>query len=65
MEGRRAALTTAIYPTPVRSAMMKAAAPMIGGMSCPPVEAQASTAPAKGAEYPTRFMRGMVKIPVP
>ena len=45
--------------------MMKAAAPMIGGMSCPPVEAQASTAPAKGAEYPTRFMRGMVKIPVP
>ena len=27
--------------------MTKAAAPMIGGMICPPVEATASTAPAK------------------
>ena len=27
--------------------MTKAAAPMIGGISCPPVEATASTAPAK------------------
>ena len=29
------------------SAMMKAAAPMTGGMICPPVEATDSTAPAK------------------
>ena len=27
--------------------MMKAAEPMTGGMICPPVEATASTAPAK------------------
>jgi hypothetical protein len=31
---------------PVTSAMMKAPAPMIGGMIWPPVEAAASTAPA-------------------
>jgi hypothetical protein len=31
---------------PVISAMMKAPAPMIGGMICPPVDAAASTAPA-------------------
>ncbi len=43
---------------------MKAAAPMTGGMICPPLEAQASTAPAKWGRYPTLFMRGMVKEPV-
>ena len=45
-------------------AMMKAAAPMTGGMICPPVEATASTAPAKWGWYPTLFIRGMVNIPV-
>ena len=34
------------YGTPTKSAIRKAAAPMIGGMICPPVEAAASTAPA-------------------
>jgi len=44
--------------------MMNAPAPMMGGMSWPPVDAQASTAPAYSGGYPTRFMRGMVKAPV-
>jgi hypothetical protein len=37
--------------------MMKAAAPMIGGSICPPVEATASTAPASSARYPHRRER--------
>jgi hypothetical protein len=40
--------------------MTNAAAPMIGGMSWPPVEATASTAAAKGGRKPVRFMSGMV-----
>ena len=34
------------YGTPTKSAIRNAAAPMIGGMICPPVEEAASTAPA-------------------
>ena len=34
------------YGTPTKSAIKNAAAPMIGGIICPPVEAAASTAPA-------------------
>ena len=30
----------------------------------PPVDAQASTAPANWDEYPTLFIRGMVNVPV-
>ena len=37
---------------------------MTGGMICPPVEAHASTAPANFGSKPTRFIRGMVKVPV-
>ena len=44
--------------------MMKAAAPMIGGVICPPVELAASTAPAKCGLKPTRFIAGMVSAPV-
>ena len=44
--------------------MTKAAAPMIGGMICPPVLATASTPAAKGARKPLRFIRGMVTCPV-
>ena len=40
--------------------MTKAAAPMIGGMIWPPVEAIASTAAANGGRKPERFMSGMV-----
>ena len=41
-----AAFTTVMYGTPRLSAIRNAAAPIIGGISCPPVEAAASTAPA-------------------
>ena len=39
--------------------MTKAAAPMMGGMICPPVEAVASTAAAKCGLKPVRFISGM------
>ena len=48
----------------VQVAMMNAPAPMIGGMSWPPVLAAASIAPAKKGLKPDRFMSGMVKVPV-
>ena len=37
---------------------------MIGGVNCPFVDEATSTAPAFSAEKPTRFIRGMVKVPV-
>lgn len=40
------------------SAMMKQAAPMTGGISCPPVEAQASTAPGKLRGIAALFHQG-------
>jgi hypothetical protein len=49
---------------PSVSAMMNAAAPMIGGVICPPHDALASTAPAKRGEKPTRFISGIVITPV-
>ena len=49
---------------PTYSTIRKAAAPMIGGMSWPLVEAATSTAPAFSAGKPTRFINGMVKVPV-
>ena len=45
--------------------MTKAAEPITGGSSCPPVEAAASTAPAKAGRKPVRFIIGMVTMPVP
>ena len=48
----------------MNSAMMKAAAPMIGGMSWPLVDAATSMAPAFTAGIPIRRMTGMVKVPV-
>ena len=48
----------------MNSAMMKAAAPMIGGMSWPLVDAATSMAPAFVAGMPIRRMTGMVKVPV-
>ena len=44
--GKMARMAISLYWTPTISAIRKAAAPMIGGMICPPVEAAASTAPA-------------------
>ena len=45
--GITAALTISEYCTPSVSAMMKATAPITGGMICPPIEAVASTPAAK------------------
>ncbi len=44
--------------------MMNAAAPMMGGMIIPPVEAAASTAPANFGFNPMDFIKGMVNVPV-
>ena len=49
---------------PVMSAMRKATTPITGGMICPPVEAAASTAPAKAGLETHFLMMGMVKTPV-
>ena len=48
----------------MNSAITKPTAPMIGGVNCPPVEATASTAPAKSFLYPVFFISGMVMVPV-
>ena len=48
----------------MNSAMMNAAAPMIGGMIWPLVDAATSIAPALVAGIPIRRMTGMVKVPV-
>ncbi len=37
---------------------------MTGGMICPFTEEATSTAPAFSLEKPTRFINGMVKVPV-
>ena len=59
------ALTTILeYGTPIISAIRNAAAPMIGGMICPPVDEAASTAPAKSPGKPVSFIMGMVTEPV-
>ena len=44
--------------------MMKAGAPMIGGISTPPVEAQASVAAAVWGEKPVFFIVGIETAPV-
>ena len=44
--------------------MMNAAAPITGGMICPPEDAVASTAPANSGRMPDFFMIGIVKVPV-
>jgi hypothetical protein len=43
---------------------MKAAAPIIGGVICPPEEEQASTAAENLGLYPILFIKGIVKAPV-
>ena len=59
------ALTTILeYGTPIISAIRNAAAPMIGGMICPPVEEAASTAPANSPGNPVSFIIGIVTEPV-
>ena len=53
------------YPTPVRSAITRAAAPIIGGMICPPEDAVASIPAANVGEKPRFLIIGIVKVPVP
>ncbi len=43
--------------------MMKAAAPITGGINCPPVEPTASIAAARMRENPDRTISGMVTMP--
>ena len=43
---------------------MNEAAPIMGGVICPPHEADASTAPENLGENPTRFINGIVMTPV-
>ena len=43
--------------------MMKAAAPITGGINCPPVEPTASIAAARVGEKPERDISGMVTMP--
>ena len=55
-----AQIATWKYGTARNSAITKAAAPITGGMICPPVEATASTAAANGGRNPERFISGIV-----
>src|SRR5690606_1666156 len=65
MAGITAALAISMYGIPVNSAIKNAAAPMMGGIIWPPVDAAASTAAANSGLYPRRFIIGMVKLPEP
>ena len=58
-----AATTISEYGTPIVSAMMKATAPITGGMIWPPIDDVASTPPAKAAGNPKRFISGIVNCP--
>ena len=53
------------YETPAMSAITRAAAPMIGGMIWPPLDAVASIPPAKAGLKPRCLISGIVKVPVP
>ena len=48
----------------MNSTIRKAAAPITGGMICPLTDEATSTAPAFSEVKPTRFISGMVKVPV-
>src|SRR5690625_60955 len=61
--GTMAMTMISLYGIWVYSAMMNAAAPMIGGMIWPPVEAVASVAAATCGRNPAFFMIGMVNEP--
>ena len=49
---------------PVSSTITNAPAPITGGKNIPPMLAEASTAPAVCGLKPTRFISGMVSVPV-
>src|SRR5699024_12254470 len=51
------------YGTPTYSIIINAAAPIKGGIICPPVDAEASVAAANSGLNPAFFIIGMVKEP--
>ena len=53
-----------MYGTPRSSAITNAEAPITGGVTCPPQDADASTAPAKRELNPYFFISGIVSEPV-
>jgi hypothetical protein len=55
-----AARITSMYGIFSVSAIIKATAPMTGGIICPPIEAVASTAPENVGVNPDRVISGMV-----
>src|SRR5512143_1618114 len=57
-------ITSSLYGTPRSSAITNAEAPITGGVTCPPHEAEASTAPANCGEKPYFFISGIVSEPV-
>src|SRR5690625_4915170 len=62
--GMIAARAISLYGIPVISAIINAPTPIIGGITCPLVEATASIAPACSGLYPTCFIKGIVITPV-
>src|SRR5690625_6792721 len=61
--GITAAAIIKAYETPKYSIMIKAAAPIIGGIICPPVEAEASVPAANSGLNPDFFIIGIVNEP--
>ena len=57
-------MTTSKYGMPTYSTIRNAAAPITGGMIWPLTDDATSTAPARSAEKPTRFISGIVNVPV-
>ena len=62
--GRKACVITSRYETPTNSMIMKATAPITGGITCPLIDDEDSMAAAFSAGNPVRIMRGIVKVPV-
>ena len=53
---------TVLHPN--KLSHQNAAAPITGGIICPPADATHSTAPAYSGAYPTDFIKGIVITPV-
>src|SRR5690554_690246 len=64
MDGITAANAIVAYGILRKLAITKAVAPITGGISVPPVEAQASTPAAYFGLKPERFIAGMDRAPV-
>jgi hypothetical protein len=58
-------MITSEYGTDERDAKTNAAIPITGGIICPPVDAAASTPPAKAGLKTVFIIIGIVRVPVP